>query len=102
MPAIVRLEAVELTQPSVEPQALQKVHIGNLATKSDEAGVRALFATHGEVFSFERPQDGGTATPAGFAFLEMTPADAATAIAAVNGQELDGQALRVSQARPRP
>jgi hypothetical protein len=30
----------------------------------------------------------------------MAPADAAKAIAALNGQELDGQALRISEARP--
>ena len=79
---------------------MQKIHIGNLAAASNEAGVRALFASHGEVSSYDRPLDGKTQAPAGFAYVEMAQADAVKAIAAVNGQELDGQALRVSEARP--
>jgi RNA recognition motif-containing protein len=78
----------------------QKIHIGNLAPASSEEGVRALFATHGEVASYERPVDAATKAPAAFAFVQMAPEAAAKAIAALNGQELDGQALRVSEARP--
>ena len=81
--------------------AMQKIHVGNLAAASSEAGVRALFTTHGAVSSYERPTDGATKNPAGYAFVEMAHADAVKAIAALNGQQLDGQALRVSEAKPR-
>jgi RNA recognition motif-containing protein len=81
--------------------AMQKIHVGNLAATSSESGVRALFATHGAVSSYERPIESATKKPAGFAFVEMAQADAAKAIAALNGTQLDGQALRVSEAKPR-
>ena len=97
----VRLEAVALPDQIVEPQTLQKIHIGNLAKVSSESGIRELFSTHGAVTSYERPVDRDTKVPAGFAYVEMASADAAKAIAALNGQELDGQALRVSEAKPR-
>ena len=63
--------------------------------------MRALFATHGPVTSYERPIDNATKAPRDFAYVEMANADAAKAIAALNGQQLDGQALRVSEATPR-
>jgi RNA recognition motif-containing protein len=63
--------------------------------------VRELFAVHGEVQSYERPLDKVTSVPAGFAYVGMAAADAAKAIAALNGQQLDGQELRVSEAKPR-
>jgi len=88
------------TEPTIDATGIQKIHIGNLALASNEAGVRELFAVHGEVKSFERPLDKVTKAPGMFAYVEMAHADAATAIGAVNGQELDGQALRVTAARP--
>lgn len=90
-------EQPESTTP--ESEALQKIHVGNLAAASTEQGVRALFAEHGIVSSFERPTIEATKAPAGFAFVHMTRPDAAKAIAALNGHELDGQALRVTEAR---
>jgi len=80
--------------------ATQKLHIGNLALASTEAGVRELFAQQGEVLSYERPLDKQTKAAVGFAFVEMASADAAKAITAINGQQLDGQALRVTEAKP--
>lgn len=100
MPDIPRPEEVPVTQPPVETNENQKIHIGNLAAASSEAGIRELFATHGVVNSYERPMDRKTNEPGGFAYVEMATADAAKAIAAVNGQQLDGQELRVSEARP--
>jgi RNA recognition motif-containing protein len=100
MLGIPRPEEVSVTQPTVETNAVQKIHIGNLAAASSEAGVRELFAAHGTVSSYERPLNKTTQEPGAFAYVEMAHADAAKAIEAVNGTELDGQALRVSEARP--
>ena len=47
------------------------------------------------------PTDRETGRPRGFGFVEMSPADAATAIEALNGTDLDGRAITVSEARPR-
>ncbi len=42
-----------------------------------------------------------TNTPRGFAFVEMeTPADALKAIKMCDGQEVDGRAIRVNEAKP--
>ena len=90
-----------MTQTTVDPKETQKIHIGNLAASATEADVRALFSTHGEVASYERPMDKETKQPSGWAFVEMAQADAAKAIKAVNGQLLSEQALAVSEARPR-
>jgi RNA recognition motif-containing protein len=47
--------------------------------------------------------DRETGQPRGFAFVELSsPADADSAIAAWNGQELDGRRLRVDVAQERP
>ena len=89
-----------LTQSSVDSNETQKIHVGNLAVASSEAGLRELFATHGAVSSYERPLNKTTNAPGGFAYLEMAKGDATKAIAALDGTELDGQALRVSEARP--
>jgi len=47
--------------------------------------------------------DRETGRSRGFAFVEMTDAaEADRAIAALNGHELDGRALNVNEARPKP
>jgi RNA recognition motif-containing protein len=47
-------------------------------------------------------RDRDTGQPRGFAFVEMTHAnEAAAAINAMNGREINGRALNVNQARPR-
>lgn len=100
MPGDARLRDYVLTEQTIEKTAMQKIHIGNLAAVSTEAGVRELFAPHGEVNSYERPLDSETKKASGFAFVEMSQPDAAKAIVALNGKQLDGQALRVSEAKP--
>jgi RNA recognition motif-containing protein len=47
--------------------------------------------------------DRDTGRSRGFAFVEMTDAaEADRAIAALNGADLDGRALNVNEARPKP
>ena len=47
--------------------------------------------------------DRDTGRSRGFAFVEMTnDEEAAKAIAALNGKEVDGRALNVNEARPKP
>lgn len=87
-----------MTQQTVD-STTQKIHIGNLAAQASEADVRALFAVHGNVASYARPTQGEAKEPSGFAFVEMTKDDATKAIAALDGHELAGQALKVSAAR---
>jgi len=79
----------------------QKIYIGNLPYSASEEDLRALFATHGEVLSCALPLDRETQRPRGFGFVEMSKEDAAKAISALDGNDMDGRPLRVNEARPR-
>ena len=79
----------------------KKVYIGNMSYDTTEDKLRELFAAHGEVVSANVVTDNHTGRPRGFAFVEMTTDEAAqAAIAALNGQEVDGRQLNVAEARP--
>ena len=79
----------------------QKVYIGNMSYDTTEGKLQELFAAHGEVASVSVITDRYTGRPRGFAFVEMATGEAAeAAIAALNGQEVDGRQLTVNQARP--
>ena len=79
----------------------QKIYVGNLSYESEEADVRELFASHGEVLSVSLPTDRETGRPRGFGFIEMSAEDAATAIQALDGTDLGGRTLKVNEAKPR-
>jgi len=81
---------------------MAKIYVGNLPFTATEDQVRALFAEHGTVESVALPNDRETGRPRGFGFVEMSSADAARAIAAVNGQNLGGRPLRVNEAQDKP
>jgi RNA recognition motif-containing protein len=81
---------------------MAKIYVGNLPFTATEDQVRALFAEHGTVESVSLPSDRETGRPRGFGFVEMNKADAARAIQAVNGKELEGRALRVNEAQDKP
>jgi RNA recognition motif-containing protein len=80
-----------------------KLYVGNLSYSTTEANLRGAFEADGrKVASCSIITDRETGQPRGFAFVEMaSPADAEAAIAALDGQDLDGRRLRVSEARPR-
>ena len=80
----------------------KKVYIGNLSYDTTEDSLRQAFAPHGEVESVAIATDRTTGRPRGFAFVEMATDEAASAaIAALNGQSVDGRTLTVNEARPR-
>ena len=79
----------------------QKIYIGNLPFSASEEDLRTLFTAHGEVLSCALPLDRETQRPRGFGFVEMSKEDAAKAISALDGNDMDGRALRVNEARPR-
>jgi RNA recognition motif-containing protein len=76
---------------------MKKIYVGNLPWSSDDASLRELFATVGEVLSVAVISDRETGRSRGFGFIEMDDADADKAIAELNGRE-----LRVNEARERP
>jgi len=78
----------------------KKLYVGNLPFTSTEEDLRALFGRHGSVDSVNVIMDRETGRPRGFAFVEMTEASAATdAIKALDGSQLDGRSMKVSEAQ---
>jgi RNA recognition motif-containing protein len=64
--------------------------------------LQQLFASHGAVQSVQVIEDRQSGRSKGFGFVEMgSDAEAGRAIAALDGQELDGRALAVNEAKPR-
>jgi RNA recognition motif-containing protein len=80
---------------------MKKIYVGNLPWSADDAGLRDLFATVGEVHSAAVVSDRETGRSRGFGFIEMDDSDADKAISELNGRELDGRQLRINEARPR-
>ncbi len=82
---------------------MTNIFVGNLAYQTTESELEAAFAAYGAVEKTSVVRDRDTGQPRGFAFVEMTnQAEAMKAIEALNGQELNGRALNVNEARPRP
>jgi RNA recognition motif-containing protein len=80
-----------------------KIYVGNLSYNTTEETLRAAFAADGrEVAQVQIVTDRATGQPRGFAFVEMAKAeDVAAAIGALDGQQLDGRTLKVSEAHER-
>src|SRR3954467_3873645 len=79
-----------------------KLYVGNLSYNTTSSDLEQLCAQHGTVQSAEVIQDRDTGRSKGFGFVQMgSDAEATAAIAALNGQEQDGRALTVNEAKPR-
>jgi RNA recognition motif-containing protein len=82
---------------------MSKLYVGNLSYNTTEESLRQAFEEDGRtVSSVSIVVDRDTNQPRGFAFVEMgSPADAEAAISALDGRDLDGRSIRVSEARPK-
>jgi RNA recognition motif-containing protein len=79
-----------------------KIYVGNLSYDTTGSDLEQLFAAHGTVQSAEIIADRDSGRSKGFGFVQMGSDDEAkNAIAALNGQEVDGRALTVNEAKPR-
>jgi cold-inducible RNA-binding protein len=82
---------------------MTNIFVGNLSYQTTQDDLYAAFAHYGAVERVNIVTDRDTGQPRGFAFVEMTESrDAETAISQLNGAELNGRALNVNQARPKP
>ena len=80
----------------------RKLYVGNLSYGVDSSVLEQLFAAHGTVESAEIISDRETGRSKGFGFVQMaTDEEAQAAVAALNGQQHEGRALTVNEARPR-
>ena len=80
---------------------MNNIRVANLGPGVTEAEIRSMFVNHGTVERFKMMTDRWTGLVRGFAFIEMADdAAAEKAIVALDGSELKGKVLKVSQARP--
>lgn len=79
-----------------------KLYVGNLVYGVTDQDLERLFSSYGTVKSAKVIKDRDSGRSKGFAFVEMSnDAEAQAAIAGLNGQENDGRALTVNEARPK-
>src|SRR3954447_19242735 len=79
-----------------------RLYVGNLAYGVTSSDLEQLFAQHGQVQSAEVVMDRETGRSKGFGFVQMGSDDEAqAAIAAMHGQQHEGRALTVNEAKPR-
>jgi len=79
-----------------------KLYVGNLSFETTENDLQDLFEKHGQVGEIKLMMDRMTGKSRGFAFVTMNDdTQAKAAMSALNGQELNGRALTVNEARPR-
>ena len=80
----------------------KKLYVGNLSYSVDSSELETMFGAHGTVQSAEIISDRETGRSKGFGFVEMSSdEEAQAAIAALNGQENNGRALTVNEAKPK-
>ena len=78
-----------------------KLYVGGLPYSVTEGQLQEIFAAHGTVESAKVIKDRFTGQARGFGFVEMsTGGEAQKAMQALNGTELGGRTLTVSEAKP--
>jgi RNA recognition motif-containing protein len=78
------------------------IYVGNLSREVTEDDLLEAFKEFGQVESVKIITERGSGESKGFGFVEMpAEAEAQSAINGLNGKELKGETLNVSEARPR-
>ena len=79
-----------------------KIYVGNLTFQTTSEELRQLFAQVGTVETAKVAEDRETGRSRGFGFVEMSSREEGeTAISRFHGQDFQGRALTVNEARPR-
>jgi RNA recognition motif-containing protein len=80
----------------------KKIYVGNLPFSSTEQELKDVFGRHGTIEAVNLITDRESGRPRGFAFVEMEEASAAAdAIRALDGSDLSGRNIKVSEAQDR-
>ena len=80
----------------------KRLFVGSIAWGTTDATLKAHFAQAGAVESAAVIMDKMSGRSKGFGFVEMgSDSDAEAAIAKLNGSDLDGRKIVVSEARPK-
>jgi cold-inducible RNA-binding protein len=81
---------------------MKNLFVGNMSFQTTEADLRAAFEPFGQISRVHLAMDRETGRARGFAFVEMpNDAEAAKAIAGLDGKDLGGRNLKVNEARPK-
>jgi RNA recognition motif-containing protein len=81
---------------------MNKLFVGGLAWGTTDESLKAFFEQYGTVLSANVIKDKFSGKSKGFGFVEMsTDAEAAEAMKNLDGKDLDGRAIRVSEAKPK-
>lgn len=81
---------------------MKNLYVGNMSFQTTESDLRALLEPFGQITRIHVATDRETGRPRGFAFVEMAnDEEAARAMAALDGKEVGGRALKVNEARPK-
>ena len=79
-----------------------KVYVGNLSKQVTSAQLNDLAVPFGTLVSANVATERSTGDSKGFGFLEYSNDDEArAAIAGLDGRDVNGQALKVNESRPR-
>lgn len=79
-----------------------QIYIGNLSYNTGETQIQSLFAPYGVIENVQVIMDKFTGRSRGFGFVTMpNDQEAQAAIAALDGKEFEGRALKINEARPR-
>src|SRR3954464_7426194 len=82
---------------------MTNIFVGNLSFRTTQDELFAAFSQFGSVERVNIVTDRDSGQSRGFAFVEMTERrDAENAIASLNGADLNGRAMNVNEARPKP
>jgi cold-inducible RNA-binding protein len=82
---------------------MTNIFVGNLSFRTTQDELFAAFSQFGAVERVNIVTDRDSGQSRGFAFVEMTERrDAENAIASLNGADLNGRAMNVNEARPKP
>lgn len=79
-----------------------KIHLGNLPKQINDEELNKLASPFGALQSANVAVERSTGASKGFGFVEFETAEAAkAAIAGLDGKEIHGQTLKVSEAKPK-
>lgn len=78
-----------------------RLYVGNLSLRTTQEEIRGLFQSYGDVDTVDLITDRTSGQSRGFGFVVMNDTGARTAIGGLDKKYVDGQNIKVNEARPR-